>query len=418
MKYFKNYPYTVESLKAEFRALSLSLHPDKGGNADEFKAMSAEYYDILKNVDGTTAREAEEARQRAEEARREREEREREAREYEARERARREQEEREEAERIRKAQEVTAAAVRAWAGILERIPEAVTGKKRAYDFADDKSRAAYVAATKRNIKAVINHYFPGLKVSVSISGRIWREEFTISWQDGPSIKELRETCKELEYFIPTSYHSDPYADYGDYRERKGSAPWREAYGQALGDVTDIEYTRGLSDEGKQQAETLAAEFFANFDPKSDLYYRYARLAARWRFRSYYGGYNGFSRDLAGSSKEQRKQAVLEALTELRRQWQERTGSDEDCRLDYQAVLRYNGEDETDYWNVFVYPLVQGGYEYCWQHCMDDGDDTDDYGCIECKSGEELLKRLFYRENCDTTDDDPDWQALSHIWVD
>jgi len=270
MKYFVNYPYTAESLKAEFRALCLTMHPDKGGNADEFKAMSAEYYDLLKNVDGTTAREAEEARQRAEEARREREEREREAREYEARERARREQEEAEERERIRKAQEVTAAAVRAWAGILERIPETVTGKKRAYDFADDKSRAAYVAATKRNIKAVINHYFPGLKVTVSISGRIWREEFTISWQDGPSIKELRETCKELAYFVPTSYHSDPYADYGDYRERKGSAPWREAYGQALGDVTEIEYTRGLSDEGKQQAEEMAARYFANFDPKSD----------------------------------------------------------------------------------------------------------------------------------------------------
>ena len=270
MKYFNNFPYTVENLKAEFRALCLTMHPDKGGNADDFKAMNAEYNSILKNLDGTTAREAEEARQRAEEARREREEREREAREYEARERARREQEEAEERERVRKAQEVTAAAVRAWAQILERIPEAVTGKKRAYDFADDKSRAAYVAATKRNIKAVINHYFPGLKVTVSISGRIWREDFTISWQDGPSIKELRETCKELAYFVPTSYHSDPYADYGDYRERKESAPWREAYGQALGDVTEIEYTRGLSDEGKQQAEEMAARYFANFDPKSD----------------------------------------------------------------------------------------------------------------------------------------------------
>ena len=270
MKYFVNFPYTAESLKSEYRELCKKLHPDTGGNAEEFKAMMNEYEQVTNDLNGTTAREAEEARQRAEEARREREEREREAREYEARERARREQEEAEERERIRKAQEVTAAAVRAWAQILERIPEAVTGKKRAYDFADDKSRAAYVAATKRNIKAVINHYFPGLKVTVSISGRIWREDFTISWQDGPSIKELRETCKELEYFIPTSYHSDPYADYGDYRERKGSAPWREAYGQALGDVTDIEYTRGLSDEGKQQAEAMAARYFANFDPKSD----------------------------------------------------------------------------------------------------------------------------------------------------
>ena len=55
MKYFKNYPYTVESLKAEFRALCLTMHPDKGGNADEFKAMSAEYSDILASLtNGTT----------------------------------------------------------------------------------------------------------------------------------------------------------------------------------------------------------------------------------------------------------------------------------------------------------------------------------------------------------------------------
>jgi len=58
MKYFVNYPYTAESLKAEYRALCLTMHPDKGGNADEFNAMSAEYSDILAsltNGNGTTA---------------------------------------------------------------------------------------------------------------------------------------------------------------------------------------------------------------------------------------------------------------------------------------------------------------------------------------------------------------------------
>lgn len=273
MKYFANV-HNADELRKAYRAHVINMHPDRGGNEEEFKAMQAEFETLKKQYQNGTAynyesrhtetaeerarREAEEAREREEWAR------------WEAEEKARREQEEREKAERIRKAQEVSRAAVRAWAGILERIPETVTGKKRAYDFADDKSRAAYVAATKRNIKAVINHYFPDLKVTVSISGRIWKEDFTISWQDGPSIKELRDTCKELAYFVPSYYESDPYADYGDYRERESSAPWREAYGQALGDVTDIEYTRGLSDEGKQQAEALAARYFANFDPKSD----------------------------------------------------------------------------------------------------------------------------------------------------
>lgn len=54
MKYFRNYPYTAESLKAEFRALCLTMHPDRGGNADEFKAMTAEYNDILDTLTGKT----------------------------------------------------------------------------------------------------------------------------------------------------------------------------------------------------------------------------------------------------------------------------------------------------------------------------------------------------------------------------
>lgn len=271
MKYFVNFPYTAETLKNEYRELCKKLHPDTGGNAEEFKNMMNEYEQTARNLAGTKQHAQSEAERQAEEARRREEEEERrEAERYAAEEKKRREREAAEEAERIRKAQEVSRAAVRAWASILERIPDGVTAKKRAYDFTDDKARAAYVAATKRNVKAVINHYFPGLKVTVSISGRIWREDFTISWQDGPSIKELRDTCKELQFFVPTFYESDPYADYGTYSTREESAPWREAYGQALGDVTKIDFTRGLSDEGKQQAEQLAAQFFANFDPESE----------------------------------------------------------------------------------------------------------------------------------------------------
>lgn len=53
MKYFINTPYTAETLKAEFRALCLTMHPDKGGNAEEFKAMQSEYDNILKTLTGT-----------------------------------------------------------------------------------------------------------------------------------------------------------------------------------------------------------------------------------------------------------------------------------------------------------------------------------------------------------------------------
>ena len=275
MKYFANI-HSADELRKAYRAHVITMHPDRGGNEEEFKAMQAEFETLKKQYQNGTAytyesrhtetaeerarREAEEAREREEWAR------------WEAEEKRRREQEEREKAERIRKAQEVSRAAVRAWAGILERVAADATGQKaRFYRFNDKKEAAAFVATTKRNIKAVINHYFPGLKVSVKISGEIWKEKFIISWEDGPSVQTLRDTCKELAFFLPACYHcADIGEDYGHYEEDHATAPWREAYGQALGDIDSFETVRTLSDEGKQEAEALAARYFANFDPKSD----------------------------------------------------------------------------------------------------------------------------------------------------
>ena len=273
MKYFNNI-HNAEELRKAYRQNVINMHPDRGGNEEQFKAMQAEFEALKKQYQNGTAynyesRQTETAEERARREAEEQREREEWAR-WEAEEKAAREQEERERAERIRKAQEVTAAAVRAWAAILERVPVAVAGRIRAYHFEDKKQAAAFVATTKRNIIKVINHYFPGLKVKVTISGEIWKEKFIISWEDGPSEKELRDTCKELAFFVPNYYESDPYADYGDYKTREGSAPWREAYGQALGDVDNFETSRTLSEEGKKQAEEMAARYFANFDPKSE----------------------------------------------------------------------------------------------------------------------------------------------------
>lgn len=46
MKYFINIS-TVEELKKQFRAYCVSMHPDKGGDPEEFKAMMAEYNGII-----------------------------------------------------------------------------------------------------------------------------------------------------------------------------------------------------------------------------------------------------------------------------------------------------------------------------------------------------------------------------------
>jgi len=273
MKYFANIN-NADELRKAYRQHVINLHPDRGGNEEEFKAMQAEFETLKQQYQNGNRREqythtetAEERARREAEEQREREEWAR----WEAEEKRRREQEEREKAERIRKAQEENRAAVRAWAQILERVAVDKTGEKaRYYRFTDKKEAAAFVAATKRNIQRVVNHYFPGLKVKVTISGEVWKEKFSISWEDGPSEKQLRDTCKELAFFIPASYHcADIGEDYGHYEERESTAPWREAYGQALGDIDDFKTARTLSEEGKQQAEEFAARYFKNWNSEA-----------------------------------------------------------------------------------------------------------------------------------------------------
>ena len=67
MKYFKNIT-TAEEIKKQFRAYCVSMHPDKGGDPEEFKAMMAEYNGIIKNFERAKeeARAEEEARKAAE----------------------------------------------------------------------------------------------------------------------------------------------------------------------------------------------------------------------------------------------------------------------------------------------------------------------------------------------------------------
>ena len=52
MKYFKNFPYTAESLKSEYRELCKKLHPDTGGNAQDFAEMMNEYEQTARNLNG------------------------------------------------------------------------------------------------------------------------------------------------------------------------------------------------------------------------------------------------------------------------------------------------------------------------------------------------------------------------------
>ena len=53
MKYFNNIT-TAEELKKQFRAYCVTMHPDKGGDPEEFKNMLAEYEEAAKNCGAAT----------------------------------------------------------------------------------------------------------------------------------------------------------------------------------------------------------------------------------------------------------------------------------------------------------------------------------------------------------------------------
>lgn len=220
MRYFNNIT-TKEELKKRFRELSISLHPDRGGNAEDFAAMMAEYEEINKDFERIKAeeqrrREAEEQRKRYEEE----------------------ERKEREEAERKEKeAAEALKPIIAKWAQILETVPESPS-----YN-ADQKTRAAYTAAVKRNVKRIFAHYFPGVEIKITISSNIYHDA-VISWQDGPTVEEV-ESLNEWALFTGHVWVSDPYADYGQYKTVKSTAAWRERFGSVY---SGFEFTRTFSE--------------------------------------------------------------------------------------------------------------------------------------------------------------------------
>lgn len=239
MQYFNNIT-TPEELKKQFRALSIKLHPDRGGNAEDFKKMMAEYMAISKDFDRAKEQaEAEaEARRQAEEYRKQQEE------------------ERKREEEKARKAAEALRPIVEKWAAELEQVPAAT-------DYRNTKSeKAAYTAAVKRNLKRVFAHYFKGVKVSVSICTRTWKEETVITWQDGPTVAEV-EALAEWSYFTANSYQSDPYADYGDFVELKGTREWRKAYGESY---EQIKFKRTFSEAAKAEALRTIAQAVPAFE--------------------------------------------------------------------------------------------------------------------------------------------------------
>ena len=229
MKYFNNI-YTAEELKKQFRAYCVSMHPDKGGDPEEFKQMMAEYNGIIQNLEQAKeeARAEEEARQAAEEARKAAEER------------------KRKEEEEARKAAEALREVIAKWSGKLKTVTPAGSW------YASPSSE--YLAAVKYNIKKILGEYFPGVNFTVSLKhSRYGGGCANITWTDGPTVNQVKDV-EEFNYFISHYFKSDPYGDYGHDEEMKSTRAWREKYGQISSNHFD--FTRTFSEFGK--AEVLA----------------------------------------------------------------------------------------------------------------------------------------------------------------
>lgn len=242
MKYFNNIT-TAEEIKKQFRAYCVSMHPDKGGDPEEFKKMMAEYNDIAENFEQAKKRaeEEEEARQAAEEARKEAEER------------------KREEEEEARKAAEALREVIAKWSGKLKIV-------KPAGGWYGSPS-SDYLAAVKYNIKQILNKYFPGVEFKVSLKNKTWSASAEIFWTDGPTTQQVEEV-EELNLFISHYHVCDPYEDYGHDEEMKSTRAWRNQYGQIL--ANSFEFTRTFSDFGKAEVLAKIYEFLPQFKGMTD----------------------------------------------------------------------------------------------------------------------------------------------------
>lgn len=238
MKYFRNIT-TAEEIKKQFRAYCVSMHPDKGGDPEEFKNMMAEYTGIIKNFERAKeeARAEEEARQAAEKARKEAEER------------------KRKEEEEARRAAEALREVIAKWSGKLKTVKPASGWI--------EKPSTDYLAAVKYNIKQILNKYFPGVEFKVLLKNKTWSASAEIFWTDGPTTQQVEEV-EELKLFVSHYHTCSPYEDYGHDEEMKSTRAWRDQYGQISADR--FEFTRTFSDLGKAEVMAKIYEAFPQFE--------------------------------------------------------------------------------------------------------------------------------------------------------
>lgn len=156
------------------------------------------------------------------------------------------------------------------WSAILEQLPEEykrpeglswydMTNEQReAEKVAKRKSNAARMATFKRNLKAVFNHFWPGVKCSFKSPRSVYGKG-VITWIDGPTVAEV-EKCEVFDYFRAYFFESDLYADYGDVKRRNYFNKFRQMFGSF--DCDDIDFSRKLSENTADKVRQIIADNF------------------------------------------------------------------------------------------------------------------------------------------------------------
>ena len=218
------------------------------------------------------------------------------------------------------------------WAQYLEELPAAHESLKwdeikdlpreerQAKEKADKKERlrkeSARLGAFKRNIKAVFHRYFPGVKVTVTNSGKACRESSVISWVDGPSVAEV-EAVEAFDFFRASYYEpAGPYEDYGHTCARSELSGFRQKFGAWSDDK--VEYKRTLSEKTAKNVRNIIAENFPDFEAdrqqaeaehgdRCGWYYKEINLKDEKPLVSLLGFFDWFSFDWMTATEEERE---------------------------------------------------------------------------------------------------------------
>ena len=276
MKYFANIK-TADELRKIYRELCLTLHPDRGGNEEEFKAMQTEFESLkaafMNGTAGTShtytnthTETAEERRQREEEERREREAWAR----WEEERRKEREEEERRERERKAKARPIYDARCKKWAHLMEDLRPYMEAEKKAQEAHGWRSKeykkaaCATNAARRRNLLKMAQATFKGVKFSLKYNNG-WGGGYTISWQDGPSVQDF-EAATDYDLFVSGWDTFDGMTDCAGY-ERADFTDFARNYNGLSGKIT---LNRTLSDANRRKLEDVIIRFCPDLGKNDD----------------------------------------------------------------------------------------------------------------------------------------------------